>query len=70
MLTNDFQTAKTYLEKGYALDPADMLLVINLARTCYNLGEIEESLKYYKILEASEDPDESAYAKKMIEQLF
>jgi|GEM_PF-6288201 tetratricopeptide (TPR) repeat protein len=70
MLTNDFQTAKTYLEKGYALDPADMLLVINLARTCYNLGEIEESLKYYKILEASEDLDESAYAKKMIEQLF
>jgi hypothetical protein len=42
----------------------------NLARVYYNLGDKETALKYYKIMEASEDPDESAYAKKMIEQLF
>ena len=70
MLTNDMQTAKTYFEKGHELDPSDMLVVGNLARVYYNLGDKETALKYYKIMEASEDSDESAYAKNMMEKLF
>ena len=70
MLTNDLQTAKTYFEKGHNLDPSDMLLLGNLARVCYNLGDKETALKYYKEMAASKNPEESAYAKNMIEKLF
>ena len=70
MFTNDLQTAKTYFEKGHNLDPSDMLLVGNLARVCYNLGDKDAALKYYQIMAASQDPEESAYAKSRIEQLF
>ena len=67
---NDLKTAKTYLQKGYELNPSDMLLLSNLARICYNLGEKENAKKYYQILAESEDPDNSNYAKEMLKNYF
>lgn len=70
LLTNDLETAKKYLQKGYELDPSDMILLGNLARVYFSLGEIEDSYNYIKIMEASEDPETSEYAKKILATYF
>ena len=70
LLTNDLGTAKKYFQKGYELDPSDMILLGNLARVCFGLGETEDSYNYIKIMEASEDPETSEYAKKILAAYF
>ena len=47
MFMNDLKTAKEYFTRGYELNPSDMLLLGNLARICYNLGEIDTAKKYF-----------------------
>ena len=59
-------SAKKYLEAGYKVDKSDMLVLANLAYVCKNLGEIEESRNYYKILEQSSDPTYSNMAKQRL----
>ena len=70
MFTNDLEMAKQYFQKGYELDPSDMLLLGNLARVCYNLGDKESSKKYYTIMSLSENPDESEYAINILSNYF
>ncbi|MBO4638308.1 MAG: hypothetical protein J5710_00985 [Treponema sp.] len=70
MFTNDLLSAKKYFKKGYELDPSDMILLGNLARICFNLEEIEEAYNYYKIMAASDNPDDSEYAKNILKQYF
>ena len=70
MFTNDLESAKKYFQKGYELDPSDMILLGNLARICYNLGDTETAYKYYKIMSESENPDESEYAKNILKNYF
>ncbi len=70
LLTDDLETARIYFQKGYELDPSDMVLLGNLAHVCFNLGEIEASYNYYKIMAASEDPDTSEYAKNRLSTYF
>ena len=70
LFTNDLETAKKYFQKGYELDPSDMLLLGNLAHVCFNLGDIETAHKYYTIMSNSEDPKNSEYAKNMLKKFF
>ena len=70
MLTDDLRTAKKYFAQGYELDPADMLLLRNLARVCYHLGETESAYSYYSILAESEDPDDREYAEQILSTYF
>lgn len=62
----DLVSAKKYLEAGYKVDKSDMLVLANLAYVCKNLGEIEKSRNYYKILEQSSDPTYSNMAKQRL----
>ena len=70
MFTNDLEAAKKYFQKGYELDPSDMLLLGNLGRICYNLGDIDSARKYYTIMSNSEDPEYSEYAKNILKNYF
>ena len=70
MLTNDLVTAKKYFKQGYDLMPSDMLLLGNLARVCYNLGETDAAYSYYKIMAESENADDRQYAKNILKQYF
>ena len=70
MLIGDLKTARIYFEKGYNLNPSDMLILSNLARACYNLGETEASKKYYEIMAACDDPDYNEYAKEILAEYF
>lgn len=67
---NDYEAAKKYYEKGYELDKTDMLILCNLARICYNTGDIETARKYYEIVAASDNPEDSEYAKQILENYF
>lgn len=70
MLMKDLKTAKEYFTRGYELDSSDMLLLGNLARVCYNLGEKDASKKYYEIMAASQNTEESEYAKQILNEYF
>lgn len=70
MFMNDLPTAKEYFTRGYALDPSDMVLLGNLARICYNLGDKDTAKQYYEIMAASKNPNESEYAKSILNEYF
>ena len=46
-----------------------MIILTNLAYVCKNLGETEEAIKYYKLLEQSSDEEYSSMAKRELETL-
>ena len=46
-----------------------MIILANLANVSKNLGEIEEAIKYYKLLEQSSDEKYSSMAKRQLEAL-
>ena len=70
LLMNDLQAAKTYFERGYELDPSDMILLSNIARINYNLGNTAEAKKYYETMAQCDDPEYSDYAKEILEEYF
>ena len=70
ILMNDIEAAKIYFERGFELDPSDMILLNNVARINYNLGYIEEAKKYYEIMAASDDPESSEHAKEILAEYF
>lgn len=67
--SNDLKAAKEYFKSGYELDKTDMIILANLANVSKNLGEIEEAIKYYKLLEQSTDEKYSSMAKRQLEAL-
>ena len=67
--SNDLKAAKEYFKGGYELDNSDMIILTNLAYVCKNLGETEEAIKYYKLLEQSSDEEYSSMAKRELETL-
>ena len=67
--SNDLKAAKEYFESGYELDKTDMIILANLANVSKNLGETEEAIKYYKLLEQSTDEKYSSMAKRQLESL-
>lgn len=70
LLLNDLVAARTYFERGYELDPSDMILLSNIARINYNLGDTAAAKKYYEIMAASDDPEYSNYAKDILKEYF
>ena len=69
IISNDLKSAKEYFKTGYELDKSDMIILTNLAYVSKNLGEIEEAIKYYKLLEQSTDEQYSSIAKRQLETL-
>ncbi len=69
IISNDLKAAKDYFKTGYELDNSDMIILANLAYVSKNLGEIEEAIKYYKLLEQSTDEKYSSMAKRQLETL-
>ena len=67
--SNDLKAAKEYFKSGYELDKTDMIILANLANVSKNLGETEEAIKYYKLLEQSTDEKYSSMAKRQLESL-
>lgn len=67
--SNDLKAAKQYFKSGYELDKTDMIILANLANVSKNLGETEEAIKYYKLLEQSTDEKYSSMAKRQLESL-
>lgn len=70
MFMNDLQTAKEYFTRGYELDSSDMLLLGNLARVCYNLGEKDIAKKYYEKMATSGNAEDIEYAKQILNTYF
>ena len=70
LVLNDLKTAKDYFARGYEINPSDILLLGNLARVCYNLGEKDTAKKYYEIMAASENTEYSEYAKQILNDYF
>ena len=70
MLMNDLKTAKEYFARGYELDPSDMVLLGNLARVCYNLGEKDIAKKYYEIMATSGNAEDIEYATQILNKYF
>lgn len=67
--SNDLKSSKEYFKMGYELDKSDMLILTNLARVSKNLGEVEDAIKYYKLLEQSTDEQYRNMAKQQLEIL-
>ena len=67
--SNDLKSAKEYLKSAYELDTSDMIILINLAKVSKDLGEKDEAIKYYKLLEQSPDEQYSSMAKRQLEAL-
>ncbi len=70
MLMNDLKTAKEYFARGYELDPSDMVLLGNLARVCYNMGEKDIAKTYYEIMATSGNAEDIEYATQILNKYF
>lgn len=70
ILLEDYEKAKEYLQKGYDIDPTDMILVANLARVYYILDDKESSKKYYQIMSKSKNKEDRDYAKEILKNYF
>ena len=70
LLLNDLPSARDCFKAGFDLDPSDMILLSNIARIEYNLGNLESSKSYYEKMAACDDPQYSDYAKEILAEYF
>lgn len=62
----DYGNALKWLKKAEAINPNDVIVLLNMADTYYNMGDRAMDRKYLKKLLKSDDQDARDYAKRML----
>ncbi len=66
MVKRDWNQTIEFLEKAYAIDPQDSIVISNLAHCYEALGEMEMVRRYYRILSEHDDPELAAFGAQML----
>lgn len=67
-MEGDYGNALKWLKKAEAVNPNDVIVLLNIADTYYNLGDKAHDRKYLKKVLKSDDPDARDYAKRMLKR--
>ena len=65
-MEGDYSNALKWLKKAEAINPKDVIVLLNIADTYYNLGDRAHDRKYLKKVLKLDDEDARDYAKRML----
>ena len=65
-MEGDYGSALKWLKKAEAINPNDVIVLLNIADTYYNLGDRAHDRKYLKKVLKLDDEDARDYAKRML----
>lgn len=65
-IEKDYSNALKWLKKAEAINPKDVIVLLNIADTYYNLGDRAHDRKYLKKVLKLDDEDARDYAKRML----